>query len=93
MSSQAIEILRGSKRESDLESKLGAKPASISSDKESGNVVVDKPQQAVPQFPEGGIKAWLVVAGCWCTSFASFGFVNSFGYVNTVSIKDRNFHD
>lgn len=32
-------------------------------------------------FPEGGTKAWLVVLGCWCTSFASFGYVNSFGSV------------
>lgn len=34
---------------------------------------------AAPQFAEGGTKAWLVVLGCWCTSFASFGIVNSFG--------------
>lgn len=36
---------------------------------------------AMPHFPEGGTKAWLVVLGCWCTSFASFGYVNSFGSV------------
>lgn len=36
---------------------------------------------APPSFPEGGLKAWLVVLGCWCTSFASFGIVNSFGSV------------
>jgi hypothetical protein len=34
---------------------------------------------AMPTFPEGGTKAWGVVIGCWCTSFASFGIVNSFG--------------
>lgn len=34
---------------------------------------------AQPSFPEGGLKAWLVVSGCWCTSFVSFGTVNSFG--------------
>lgn len=33
----------------------------------------------MPVFLEGGTKAWLVVLGCWCTSFASFGIVNSFG--------------
>lgn len=38
-----------------------------------------KPQPAMPVFAEGGTKAWLVVLGCWCTSFASFGIVNSFG--------------
>lgn len=34
---------------------------------------------AMPIFPEGGATAWGVVIGCWCTSFASFGIVNSFG--------------
>jgi len=34
---------------------------------------------AMPTFPEGGSQAWGVVIGCWCTSFASFGIVNSFG--------------
>lgn len=34
---------------------------------------------AIPTFPERGSKAWGVVIGCWCTSFASFGIVNSFG--------------
>lgn len=38
----------------------------------------------VHEFPEGGLKAWLVVLGCWCTSFASFGYVNSFGYVMNI---------
>lgn len=33
------------------------------------------------EFPEGGLRAWLVVFGCWCISFASFGYVNSFGSV------------
>lgn len=37
------------------------------------------PQPVAPQFPEAGLKAWMVVLGCWCTSFASFGIVNSFG--------------
>ncbi|KAJ4408425.1 hypothetical protein N0V82_009690 [Gnomoniopsis sp. IMI 355080] len=29
--------------------------------------------------PDGGITAWLVVAGCWCTGFCSFGWLNSVG--------------
>jgi hypothetical protein len=42
--------------------------------------VSEKPSEHIqPQFPDGGAKAWLVVLGCWCTSFASFGIVNSFG--------------
>ncbi|KAH6657801.1 major facilitator superfamily transporter [Truncatella angustata] len=29
--------------------------------------------------PDGGIVAWLVVLGAWCTSFCSFGWINSVG--------------
>jgi hypothetical protein len=27
--------------------------------------------------PDGGMIAWLVVLGAWCTSFCSFGWINS----------------
>lgn len=27
--------------------------------------------------PNGGLRAWLVVVGAWCTSFCSFGWINS----------------
>jgi hypothetical protein len=27
--------------------------------------------------PDGGLRAWLVVVGAWCTSFCSFGWINS----------------
>lgn len=46
-----------------------------------------KPQQAPPNFPEGGLKAWLVVFGCWCTSFTSFGYINSFGVYETYYLQ------
>lgn len=26
--------------------------------------------------PEGGLTAWLVILGAWCTSFCSFGWIN-----------------
>lgn len=29
------------------------------------------------EAPDGGLAAWLVVLGAWCTSFCSFGWVNS----------------
>ncbi|KAK7403530.1 hypothetical protein QQX98_010708 [Neonectria punicea] len=29
--------------------------------------------------PNGGVTAWLVVLGAWCTSFCSFGWINSVG--------------
>jgi len=28
------------------------------------------------QFPDGGLKAWLVVAGAFCCFFCSFGWIN-----------------
>lgn len=27
--------------------------------------------------PDGGLRAWLVVIGAWCTSVCSFGWINS----------------
>ncbi|QIX01355.1 hypothetical protein AMS68_006872 [Peltaster fructicola] len=45
------------------------------------------PPSTMPTFSEGGSKAWLVVLGCWCTSFASFGIVNSFGIYETYYLS------
>ncbi|KAH8880812.1 MFS general substrate transporter [Thozetella sp. PMI_491] len=33
----------------------------------------------VNDAPDGGVVAWLVVLGAWCTSFCSFGWLNSVG--------------
>ena len=64
----------------DLEAKL--ETDSAPKEEVSGDATDQKsPPPAMPHFPEGGTKAWLVVLGCWCTSFASFGYVNSFGSV------------
>ena len=30
-------------------------------------------------FPDGGLEAWLVVLGGWCTLFCTFGLVNCVG--------------
>ena len=60
---------------------LESKPENINSQELPENSIDQKPQPAAHHFPEGGLKAWLVVVGCWCTSFASFGYVNSFGSV------------
>ncbi|POS77626.1 hypothetical protein DHEL01_v203990 [Diaporthe helianthi] len=30
-------------------------------------------------FPDGGLEAWLVVLGCWCGLFCTFGFINCIG--------------
>ncbi|KAI0121757.1 major facilitator superfamily domain-containing protein [Xylariales sp. AK1849] len=49
--------------------------------------VVEPPRQAAHKFAEGGTKAWLVVVGCWCTSFATFGYMNSFGVYETYYLQ------
>lgn len=28
-------------------------------------------------IPDGGLDAWLVILGNWCTSFVTFGWINS----------------
>ncbi|RFU36298.1 hypothetical protein B7463_g93, partial [Scytalidium lignicola] len=33
----------------------------------------------VDVVPDGGLEAWMVVFGAWCTSFCSFGWINSIG--------------
>ncbi|KAH8692312.1 major facilitator superfamily domain-containing protein [Talaromyces proteolyticus] len=62
-----------------------AESLSIEKVKEQGSP--EPPDLSVPNFPDGGTKAWLVVLGAWCTSFASFGIVNSFGIYETHYIQ------
>jgi hypothetical protein len=40
------------------------------------------------EAPDGGAAAWLVVLGAWCTSFCSFGWINSQG-IFTLSERSR----
>ncbi|KAF9465927.1 major facilitator superfamily domain-containing protein [Collybia nuda] len=46
-----------------------------------------------PQFPEGGVKAWLTVIGGSIVTFCTFGVVQSFGvyqdYYTRVSLKEH----
>lgn len=38
--------------------------------------------------PDGGMTAWLVILGVWCTSFCSFGWLNgTFGLVSCLSTR------
>ncbi|KAF5022438.1 hypothetical protein F66182_5523 [Fusarium sp. NRRL 66182] len=36
-------------------------------------------QTAPPDFPDGGLEAWLVVFGGWCGMFCTFGLINCVG--------------
>ncbi|KAI9827424.1 MAG: hypothetical protein M1819_006965 [Sarea resinae] len=48
-------------------------------------------------FPEGGTKAWLVVAGCFCVQLFTFGYVNAFGvyqaYYAQTFLRDKTASD
>jgi hypothetical protein len=50
------------------------------------------PPTWVNDAPDGGTWAWLCVLGAWCTSFCSFGWLNSIGafqeYYETGPLKD-----
>ncbi|KAJ6787995.1 hypothetical protein PWT90_01107 [Aphanocladium album] len=47
----------------------------------SDDTVVGDPDdvQSVGAAPDGGLQAWLVVLGGWCSSFCSYGWINSVG--------------
>lgn len=38
-------------------------------------------QESIDEAPEGGLRAWTVVAGSAATMFCTFGYLTGFGYV------------
>lgn len=58
-------------------------PTRLSSDStgiartEMENTKAESSPQLTDEAPDGGTAAWLVVLGAWCTSFCSFGWLNS----------------
>lgn len=38
---------------------------------------LSKSSAEADSIPDGGYEAWMVVAAAWCTSFCSFGWINS----------------
>lgn len=67
---------------------LGAKDESAL---ETAARALDPPTNAgetVPQAPDGGSRAWLIVLGAWCTSFCSFGWINSVGVFQEYYERD-----
>jgi hypothetical protein len=67
----------------DIEEKLNASDyeggMSDTSFRSNGQDVNDPPLPKYPghDAPDGGVAAWLVVLGAWCTSVCSFGWLNS----------------
>ena len=66
--SEAV-TLRGHMLDSDVEADIG----SGATTPEEDLPVKDASQEVVDE----GLTAWLVVVGAWCTSFCSFGWINS----------------
>lgn len=50
-------------------------PSSILHDHDAEKAT--QPKSPGDDTPDGGLLAWLVVLGAWCTSFCSFGWLNS----------------
>lgn len=42
--------------------------------------LAEPPISPVVTFPEGSMRGWLTVLGCWAVMFFTFGYVNAFGY-------------
>ncbi|KAH8825933.1 MFS general substrate transporter [Flagelloscypha sp. PMI_526] len=53
--------------------------------------VLEKPQH---DFPDGGLRAWIVVFGCFMGACSTFGLINSWGvfqaYYETTILTDQN---
>ncbi|KAF8889884.1 MFS general substrate transporter [Infundibulicybe gibba] len=52
------------------------------------------PTPADVDFPDGGLKAWMMVFGGMCNTFSTFGYVNSWGvfqaYYQTTILNDSS---
>ncbi|KAF9524485.1 MFS general substrate transporter [Crepidotus variabilis] len=46
---------------------------------ERSESVHDNPLSPEDDFPDGGTRAWLIVVGAMCNTFATFGYANSWG--------------
>ncbi|KAF8147570.1 MFS general substrate transporter [Crassisporium funariophilum] len=54
---------------------------SISKEKYEGDTVIEEIREGESEedFPDGGLRAWLIVCGAMCNTFSTFGYVNSWG--------------
>ncbi|KAE9390435.1 MFS general substrate transporter [Gymnopus androsaceus JB14] len=57
----------------------------------------ESPAMTIAEVPDGGLKAWLVVAGSMFAMISSFGYIYSWGvfqsYYQQVLLKDNNASD
>jgi len=50
---------------------------------------ISSPPPEEDTYPEGGLKAWLVVLGGWCGMFASLGFLATLGAFQTYFLENQ----
>lgn len=65
----------------------------VENTKQEAESAPSAPVTTAPSYAEGGTRAWLVVLGCWCVAFASFGIVNTFGYEFPHASESLSFSD
>ena len=41
------------------------------------------------KYPEGGLRAWLVVLGAWCAMFAAMGILNTIGILHAWTAEHQ----
>ncbi|OAA73361.1 Major facilitator superfamily domain, general substrate transporter [Cordyceps fumosorosea ARSEF 2679] len=58
--------------------RVSSQQDSSDSEKAAASAPASSPPPPPPP-PDGGVTAWLVVLGGWCTAFCSFGWLNSIG--------------
>lgn len=51
------------------------------------NSVKEVPIDTTNDYPEGGLRAWLVVAGASGVMFSTMGYGNAFGYVWILTLR------
>ncbi|KAJ3572830.1 hypothetical protein NP233_g2822 [Leucocoprinus birnbaumii] len=61
-------------------------PDLASSAKTEGQATGPPPTSAT--FPEGGMRAWIVVIGAWLLQFTTFGLVNAYGAFNDFYVRE-----
>lgn len=68
----------------DAEKGRGADGSTVNGDQRHANdssdetALEDQPDgKSISSAPDGGLQAWLVVLGAWCSSFVSYGWINS----------------
>ena len=63
-------------------------------DSETSSIAPSLAHDDKDDFPEGGLKGWLVVVGSFCGSFSVFGIINSTAilleYFSSHQLKDYN---